>query len=361
MVSPTKDDRYLINAEILQEQLVGLAQVVRLPPTFNSYEMEEVLGRRWSAWDGALNLFFPPHRDGRVHNRLFRSQEIEAWGTANISRVRSLLALITHSSNGAKLRSHIRPEGVRIKRLREQLTSGADAGTLTVDGLRDQLDISLQMAVEQEEKYKQDIQRIEMDKLFLEEDRDNFREKYEKASWDIRNLQHQLSQAGSGTSAAVDTAKLLGFACRTDDPVPEECLELIAALFPDNCEILESAYSSAREVENFRQGRRLLDMLRRLVTDFRDNMIKGGDSVARKMFTNNEYSATESETVISNPDYRRKRTFLYEGEQVEMFRHLKVGIDDNTTVTIRVHFFWDGQKQKVVVGYCGKHLPISSH
>ncbi len=361
LVSPTKDDKYLINYELLQEQLVGLAQVVCLAPTFNSYEMEEILGRRWSAWDGAVNLFYSPHKDGRVHNRLFRSQEIESWGTSNISRVRNLLALITHNNNGTKLRSHIRPEGVRIMRLRKQLTSSAETGALTVTGLRDQLDSALLMAVEQEEQYKQDIQRIEMEKLYLEEDRDNFREELEKASWDIKNLQHQLNQADSNSSTAIETGKLLRFACRTDDPIPDECLELVAALFPENCEILETAYSSAREVKQFRQGRRLLDMLRRLVTDYRENMIKGGDSVARKTFTNNEYSANESETVVSNPEYRRKRTFPYKGEPVEMFRHLKVGVDDNTTVTIRVHFFWDGQTKKVVIGYCGKHLPIPSH
>ena len=46
---------------------------------------------------------------------------------------------------------------------------------------------------------------------------------------------------------------------------------------------------------------------------------------------------------------------------MEMFRHLKIGVDDDPTRTIRVHFHWDGDRQKIVIGYYGEHLPVSSH
>jgi hypothetical protein len=36
-----------------------------------------------------------------------------------------------------------------------------------------------------------------------------------------------------------------------------------------------------------------------------------------------------------------------------MFSHLKgIGVDNN----LRVHFLWDAERQKIVVGYCGAHL-----
>jgi len=46
---------------------------------------------------------------------------------------------------------------------------------------------------------------------------------------------------------------------------------------------------------------------------------------------------------------------------VEMFRHLKIGIADDPTQTIRVHFHWDATRRKIVIGHCGEHLPVASH
>ncbi|HET6410267.1 MAG TPA: hypothetical protein VFG14_20420 [Chthoniobacteraceae bacterium] len=114
-------------------------------------------------------------------------------------------------------------------------------------------------------------------------------------------------------------------------------------------------------MDRFSQGRQLLDMLVRLVTEYRTTLIDKGDSEARKHFGKNEYAAKESETVMKSPSMRRLRTFEYAGEPIEMFRHLKIGVDDDVGKTIRVHFHWDGDKKKVVLGYCGEHLPVASH
>jgi len=64
---------------------------------------------------------------------------------------------------------------------------------------------------------------------------------------------------------------------------------------------------------------------------------------------------------MANKTMRRQRTFEYEGEQVEMFRHLKIGVADDCTKTIRVHFHWDSSRQQIIIGYCGAHLSVTSH
>ena len=79
------------------------------------------------------------------------------------------------------------------------------------------------------------------------------------------------------------------------------------------------------------------------------------------VFGNNEYAAKESETVMANKTMRRQRTFEYDGEPIEMFRHLKIGTEENVAKTIRVHFHWDARRQKIVIAYCGEHFPVSSH
>jgi hypothetical protein len=132
-------------------------------------------------------------------------------------------------------------------------------------------------------------------------------------------------------------------------------------MYGDKCIVLDSAKESARDMDRFEHGRRLLDMLRRLVTDYRSRLIEGGDNEARKVFGNNECAAKESETVMGNQAMRRLRTFWYEGEQIEMVRHLKIGIEANAVKTIRVHFHWDSEHEKIVIGYCGEHLAVASH
>ena len=49
LVSATHEGKYLVNPTKLQGTLIGLAYVVQVLPRSDSYEMAEVLGKRWSA------------------------------------------------------------------------------------------------------------------------------------------------------------------------------------------------------------------------------------------------------------------------------------------------------------------------
>ena len=40
-----------------------------------------------------------------------------------------------------------------------------------------------------------------------------------------------------------------------------------------------------------------------------------------------------------------------------MFQHLKIGRKADQRQTIRVHFAWDDDSGRIVIGHCGKHLP----
>ncbi len=358
LISPKRDGEYLMEVDHLQENLLGLAQLIKIEPSFNSYEMSEILSRRLSCWDGAINIIHAPFPDGRIVNHLYRSDEIESWGADSESRIKKVMALVTHNTNIPKLHDHIRPEGVRIKALRENFYKKGKAKSATERKLQNDFDTLIGMAAEQEQQYKEDFSGLEFEKLCLEENNKQLAKELSKEKWAKETLKHQLSQSG-GCPELIEIAELLAFSCRVDEPTPEECISLVGNLFPEKCIILDSAVESSKDVVAFKRGRRLLDMLRRLVLDYRDAMIKGGDNEARVKFTNKEYSSNESETVTSNPALRRMRTFNYKGEAVSMFRHLRVGVADNTEMTIRVHFYWDGIDNKIVIGYCGKHLPIS--
>ncbi|MCC6390714.1 MAG: hypothetical protein IT167_08930 [Bryobacterales bacterium] len=195
----------------------------------------------------------------------------------------------------------------------------------------------------------------------FKEDLEEARDEAAKKDFTIQSLKDQLSRAGGGRSDSVVATALVDLASRADPPLPLQCIDLIEKAYGDRCIVLPSARSSAGHMGRFLCGRELIGFLKRLVTGYRSKLMEGGDNLARAVFGKSEYAAKESETVMGNKAMRRQRTFVYEGEEVEMFRHLKIGVDADVTRTIRVHFHWDANKGKIVIGYCGGHLSVSSH
>jgi len=365
LVSPTVDGQYLIAPQDLQDDLVGLAQVVQTAPSFNSYEMAEILGERWSAWGGAVNLLNIPSRTGAVRGHFFLPDEIESWGDAQNIRKSKVLAWVTANTNISRQREHIRPEGVMQLALRRRLEM-ARIRSEHMDALqlRAELDKASLLAEEQAawiSTLEEGNVQLESDLLESKTKLDDAKENHSKNTFAIESLKDQLQNAGGGRTSAFDVDRMLLLACRVDSPTPVDCLEMIASTYGDRCIVLDSAYESAQVLGSFIYGRKLLDLLRRLVTEYRSKLVEGGDSKAKQVFGKNEFAATESETVMSNKAMRRARMFEYRGQLVEMFRHLKVNVEDDVTKTIRVHFYWDADRSKIVIGYCGPHLPVANH
>ncbi len=372
LVSPNTDGEYLVDPEPLREVLTGLADVVQASSDFNSYEMAEILGQRWSAWNGAVNLIYPRSPVGFISGRLFLSREIETWGDKQHDRRSELLAWVTTKTNLLRVRQRIRPEGVEQMALQRRLAAmRARASKLDDSALREEFNALQTLAEEQSEQISEfeaerralesQIEEAQLGCLKIEDDLVQTRKHFSAKEFEVQSLKDLLAQQGGGRSTSFDANRLLAVACRTEPPTPTECLEVIQGLFGDHCLVLETAYSSAAEMDSFALGRRLLAMLRLLVTDYREILMASGDNQARKVFGNNDYSAKESETVMNSPKMKRQRIFEYQGTKVEMFRHLKIGVDDDMRRTIRVHFYWDSNVKKIIIGYCGKHLSVASH
>src|SRR5581483_1489842 len=97
LVSATREGEYLVNPEELQKTLIGLAQVVRVVPQANSFEMTEVLGKPWSAWGGAINVLSIPTAAGHVRYRYFLADQINEWGVSG-QRISQVLAWVTSNT-----------------------------------------------------------------------------------------------------------------------------------------------------------------------------------------------------------------------------------------------------------------------
>ena len=326
--------------------------------------MAEILGKPWSAWGGAVNVLSIPSAAGGVRARYFLRDEIQDWGEEP-QRISQVLAWVTSNTNIPRLRMHVRPEGVMQLSMRRRMEKvRATSAQMNAAQLRQALDDASKQTDELERFYTDENTELAADRSRYKEALESEQEERRKQDFHLRSLKAGLSNAGGGDGGAFDSdalQKLLKLASGREEPSPLDCIEIIDQVYDDRCAVLDSAWSSAKKMPRFVHGRDLLDLLVRLVTTYRDGLKDGGDSKARLVFGKSEYAAKESETVMANKAMRRQRTFDYVGTQVEMFRHLKIGVDDDPTRTIRVHFHWDGDRQKIVIGYCGEHLPVSSH
>lgn len=364
IISPRADGEYLVHPSKLQERVFGLAQVVRVSEDFHSGEMENAIGQRWSAWDGAINLIRPQNASGIIPNSLFLSEEIESWGKSQHEKLSRLLATVTANTNIPRLRKRISPEGVAQIAMRRYLQNlHHRAAETTASNYQAQLE-KLTEDVKDGEAFIADLDSYSDD---LKEQNENLESSLEEArntvsqkEFEIHGLKARLKDAGQQKNGQSEIAFLVELVRKKDQPSPTQCLQVVQSLYGDRCTILNTGWQSASKMNRFVRGSKLLDLLVRLVTDYREALLQGGDSQARHCFGPKEFAATESQTILSNKDLARARTFEYGGELVQMFRHLKIGIVDDKTKTIRVHFHWDSCAQKIVIGHCGAHLPIPS-
>jgi hypothetical protein len=144
---------------------------------------------------------------------------------------------------------------------------------------------------------------------------------------------------------------------------PRQCLELVSEeLCPGHLLVLDSAWASADQVKGFEHSDQLFELLWLLATGYREQKLTGApDRIAGQVFGGSSYAPRESQTIESNTQARRARTFSYLEKTVEMWQHLKIGAKDSDNRTLRIHFCWDEDLAKVVIGHCGKHLFNPSH
>jgi len=143
---------------------------------------------------------------------------------------------------------------------------------------------------------------------------------------------------------------------------PERILELVNnVLCTESFVVLDSAWNSAREAKGFEHGDQLFELLWTLGTDYRHQKITGAPDLIAGQEFGNRYAPRESSTTEDNPKARKARTFTYNGEEIEMWQHLKIGAKDSINRTLRIHFYWDSNSGRVVIGHCGKHLFNPKH
>ena len=120
LISNEKDtNKPLVSPDDLQEQLLGLAQVLHSEEEINSWQLEDVLSRQYSAWDGAINIIYPLYGRKYCYTRLLPQGKIKEIISSGENITQSILSFITHTTNGFNKKRHFSPTDVRAKRQRD--------------------------------------------------------------------------------------------------------------------------------------------------------------------------------------------------------------------------------------------------
>lgn len=124
LVSNSKqNNKPLVNPSTLQEQLLGLAQVIYSTDEINSWELEETLSRQYSAWDGAINIIYPSNGRDFCYTKLLTQEKIIELKESGININQYILSFITHTTNGNNKKKHFSPTDVRAKRQKDLRTT----------------------------------------------------------------------------------------------------------------------------------------------------------------------------------------------------------------------------------------------
>jgi hypothetical protein len=357
IISSNRDGSYPVEPERMRSLLIGIADVVQVSKTANTFEIEEVLGRRYAAWGGAINILFRPRKSDRgsyCQTVLLLPSTIAEMIDGGRSVESEVLASVTHRTNLPNSWRHTSLEMVGQAILRAQLSRSISNAKLGEDSSEY---IQLLEAADNE------IRTLEKDisNLRIEiEDRDGQLDKY-KAK--IDGLQHALSgQQSAGSNSESDSSVLHPFrdiahSIIAKDPKLEQALQLICILFPDRVTVLDSAFESAQESDKdgFKHKAKALDLLWKFANGYWEVLADGrGDQQAKSTFGHDAYAQNEGQALTT--EGRRRRTFFYHNQEILMDKHLKIGVKDSAAETLRVHFEWYANEKRLVIGHCGKHL-----
>lgn len=360
VLGPNRDNDYPVTPERLRSILVGLADVVCIPPEEDTFAIEEIVGRRFIAFGGAINIVFPSRQGDRgIFNEtvLLRPDEIIEILENGHSIESEILSTITHRTNLPSSWRHISLEKVGQAALRAQLAQMIKRvkASNQSEELREYIEL-LESADHELQSKDQELARIR----YMYEEKD---QEVRALQANIANLKHVLSGMQSNEESGDSVTELLLplrdsiAAVLKGDPSLQQTIDLIATLYSDRIIFLQSAKNSAKESDRggFHQGAKAFDLLQKLATDYWQQLADGkGDQQAKAVFGQNSYAANEANS-LSN-EGKRRRTFSYRGRDLLMEKHLKHGVKDSLAETLRIHFEWLAQEKKIVIGHCGKHL-----
>ncbi|MCC4300206.1 hypothetical protein [Aurantimonas coralicida] len=355
VLSANSEGEFPVDVERIRSVVAGLASIVQIPASVDTFQLQEQVGRRYMAFGGAINIIFPATHVGNAPN--YRSTLILPDKIAEIiedgqSIETEILSAITHRMNLPNSWQHVSLEVVNQAALRQQMHAliQRDSGTTELNEyveLLEAADAELNSKDNSIAQLQQDLEARDLEA--------------EKLQAEIDGLKHSLSGINAKLPAHPNIDGIADLRDAVDQllggrPKLAQTLRLFDAMYQDRVRILATAYDAAQASDQagFVHGKKAFELLSKLAGPYWSALANGqGDQQAKSVF-GNSFASREADTLSSAG--RKRRTFSYGNELVFMEKHLKHGVKDSAAETLRIHFEWIAAEKLVVIGHCGKHL-----
>jgi len=345
----------LVDPRKLARLLAGAAVVWESESSWVDKELEQLLSRAFSCWNGMVRAYQPRVNlksvaDARRH-RYFDKEDIETLGVAKVEEL--LVRGVVRRSRSIGFSGITTIEDIHSKqaqtRFAEELKRAARGSQEWTTLLEQEVERLTSRIKEKDEEIT----------LLQEygEDADELRDEVARLRYEHGQAVGRAQEAESVRSALATQASLL----RNLDHLPAsmpEVLELIEKIYPDRIIFTDKARESAKDanLKNLNVAWKCLKSMTTVLYDlhflqklpFRDVAQRFRDS------TGFELAIGESETTKKQKKLGAMRKDVYKGEEIDVSPHVKHGTSPGNI--LRVHYYADPKDKLLVVGHCGDHL-----
>lgn len=372
LVSPDRhSDIPLVRPDRIAQQCMGLCEVHTLESKWAGFKLVDLLGPRWTCHSGAIRVFWPGFRPTNHQRRhpLFLPDDvlgIEDDGRGMDRVLFDLLAPVsTFRFSDSPIARDIRRRLSEAERQRQQELRATLAHIRAQDSGQDT------------------VSKADYDELIAEVERSWDRVTELEAALEARELrvmelQDQLTVAEDNLAAIYSHGKAEERTGEghedTRGPGPRgaprtvlEAIERAAAEYDDVLEVWKSATDSARATsfarpaEVFSALHAIAEVGRMVYPQDPDDPHRIG-SLGRRwqdVFSDMGFKYAASESSSTMNQYAKERTFKSaRGRRLEMQKHLTLGGGDRNNC-LQIFIETDDQSRKIIIGYCGVHLPYA--
>jgi hypothetical protein len=346
IVCPDENDEFPIKSARLAYLAAGLAQVYEIDVKADWDDLCDVLGWKYTPRSGEVKIIYPVNQGNgfmipQFDYKPFRLNQLKEDGQDVEQEIFSQIAYRVSKSHAYK---QVTPENVaKLVKYQNFQEIKQHAQLVAVENATNEF----------KELFDDTDKELEQ----LRNETKDLKAKNRRLNYELHTLKDSFQPAATTPLATFDCVALKKILDITSERyLVEDTLHLLQNIFPERLVVLKSAFDSAEESRTFKEKKRAFNLLWKLITDYYQSLCEGKpDAQARQIF-GDDFSAKESESVEKNPVARQLRIFTYNDNDYLMMAHLRIGTKDSIADTLRVHFRWFADEQKIVIGHCGKHL-----
>lgn len=321
------DDKHLIKPHETAIELAGLAYVFFQKDDVTR-KIESILGQGNSCYDGAVKIYWPDYTSN--FNVLWKKEIL--MKTPNFEK--KLLSIIAQSS--VLMRGYKGFDEIYKMKLKKEMDNNSDFASDYIKYLENETN-----------KLKDDVTEKEIIIETLNDENWRLKQQvshYEKSEKIIKHESGDLLELEEEEQKQQVYKNV------------EEAVNSYISDYPKSKVIIDTRVNRMIRNSEFKNPNLVYDSLKWLNEVYIPSRVSGGNDLVRKCYEEikMEYNANQPIFMKRYDDYN----INYEGKTVFMEEHLKKGTTHDPKFTLRICFYYDDIKQKVIVGYIGQHPKV---